>query len=191
MEKRNDKLSCAELVRSFLKGTCSAFGVLYSRYDDFIRKSCFKRTRNEETAEDLMQETFSKALGKLHQFKARKGQKSFKKWIWTISLSVFIDHVRHSGKESEVIKAAFEKGNIHSSKEPGPHKRLQQKEQSEILLKAINDLPELPRVCFVSFHFDDPPQEDICETYNLTKNQYYYHKDIAERILEGKLRKLL
>ena len=53
-----NSLSCAELVRLVLKGTYSAFGVLYKRYDDFVRKTCFRVVKNRETADDLMQEAF-------------------------------------------------------------------------------------------------------------------------------------
>lgn len=191
MENKMDKMSCAELVRLFLAGTCNAFGVLYNRYSNFILNNCRKWVKNEMIALELMQETFRRVAGILHNFRPKEGEKSFRKLVWIIAFHLFIDYIRHSGKEEEAIKTALDIGNIGASRVPDPSKNAQINEQKELLWKAINELPELSRICINNHHFTNIPPGDTCKTYNMTKSQYYYWLKIGEQIITDKMRNMM
>lgn len=186
-----DSLSCFELVTLCLKGTCSAFGVLYSRYNGVVRNICSRVVKDREIADSLVQETFLTAAGKLHQFRAKPGEKSFKKWVWTIALNLSRGYRRRLKKENEIIKENFEKDDVDVSKGPGPDKIAESNEERGILWKAINALPELTRNCFIAYHLLDLSYKDISQAYNLNKNQIAHQLDIGRHILEGKLKGLL
>lgn len=183
--------TCHELVKLFLQGTSDAFGVLCGKYYGFIRNTCFKIIKNEETTSDLVQETFSHALAKLHYFKVKSGEKSFKKWIWRIALNVSIDYLRSLQRDKEAVKKAFAKENIGISKEPSPDKSAQDEERKELLMAAISELPDITRKCFISHYVIGLSYAEICEDFALTKNQLTHQLDIGRRILAKKLKKII
>ena len=57
--------SDATLVQGVLSGDRNAFAELYDRWAGLIRAMCFDVTRDLDTAEDLAQEVFLRALRKL------------------------------------------------------------------------------------------------------------------------------
>ena len=184
-----NSLSCAELVRRVLAGTCEAFGVLYGRYYDFIRNCCFKIVKNPEEARDIAQATFLRALEKIQYFRPESGnKKSFRKWVWRIAFNQSIDYLRFESREKETTRTAFEKGNIGSSKEPDPGKSVQDKERRGFLLETISRLPEITKKCVVSHYLLGLTYNDTAIAHTLTINQVLHQLDVGRRVLRGKLR---
>ncbi|MDP3963852.1 MAG: sigma-70 family RNA polymerase sigma factor, partial [bacterium] len=81
-------------------GDAEAFGLLYDRYGKKIYEFFYWRTYRRDTAEDLVSETFFKALKNIRSFDGAKG--TFSAWLYRIARNAFIDQTR-SKKNNEPL----------------------------------------------------------------------------------------
>lgn len=82
------------IVKAVLKGDLVDFQVLVRRYHKPIYHLMYRVMRNVMTAEDLTQETFTRAYEKLHTFNVRK---RFFPWIYAIGVNLTKDYLRRQG----------------------------------------------------------------------------------------------
>lgn len=68
---------------------------IYEEYFQEITKYLYRRTGNMETAKDLAQDVFMKALHGLSSF---KGHSSMKTWLYTIAYHTFVNDYRRKIK---------------------------------------------------------------------------------------------
>jgi RNA polymerase sigma-70 factor (ECF subfamily) len=94
----------AALAAAAQVGDAGAFGEIYDRYADALYRFIYYRTSHRETAQDLLSETFTKALEKLHQFDPRKGPLSA--WLYRIARNAVIDHRRRAKPAVELDRDA-------------------------------------------------------------------------------------
>jgi RNA polymerase sigma-70 factor, ECF subfamily len=83
------------------EGDREAFGLLYDTYSKPIYDFLFFRTFDEVRAQDLMSETFFKALRSLASFKGDT-LAEFKSWIFTIAFNLFIDSTRQASDHADI-----------------------------------------------------------------------------------------
>jgi RNA polymerase sigma-70 factor (ECF subfamily) len=80
-----------EIVSS-AQQTPESFGLLYDHYFPKIYNYIYHRVRNTQLAEDLVSETFYKALANIQKFKWR--ERSFACWLYTIARNQIVDTYR-------------------------------------------------------------------------------------------------
>ncbi len=80
-----EKSSDAELVRQVLEGDKDAFSLLYSRYESPLLSFAFNKMRNQEDAQDIVQETFIDISRNLWRIK--KPEK-FANWMFRIASQI-------------------------------------------------------------------------------------------------------
>lgn len=79
-------------------GDAEAFGALYERHVDMVRAYVMRRAGNRELAEDLVSETFIRALTKMGSFTGG----NFEAWLTTIARNLMLDHFRLSSTRLEL-----------------------------------------------------------------------------------------
>jgi RNA polymerase sigma-70 factor, ECF subfamily len=82
----------AALVRDSQEGDRDAFGRLYDHFVKKIFNYIYFRTYRKDLAEDIVSQTFLKALEKLHSYKPEKGALSA--WLYRIAHNTLMDHYR-------------------------------------------------------------------------------------------------
>ncbi len=82
------------IITAVLHGDLSEFEILVRRYQKPVYHFMLRATRQSMAAEDLTQDTFTRAYEKLHTFKRRK---RFFPWLYTIAVNVCRDHLRRRG----------------------------------------------------------------------------------------------
>ena len=82
----------ARLVAAARRGDEAAFTELYRRYADRVYRFCLFRVRRPADAEDLMQQTFLRAIEALPRYEERG--LPFGAWLFRIARNVVIDHER-------------------------------------------------------------------------------------------------
>ena len=80
-----------ELVGRAANGDAVAFGQIYELYFDKLYRFIFYRTNHQQTAEDLVAETFIRVWDKL---RAIQDISSFNGWIYQIARNLVIDYYR-------------------------------------------------------------------------------------------------
>jgi RNA polymerase sigma-70 factor (ECF subfamily) len=81
-------------IKEYLKGSMSAFHRLYTRYERPLFFYILSMVRHQQTAEDLLQDTWVQVVDKLPKFRF-KG--AFRNWIYTIAHHKVIDYTRSNG----------------------------------------------------------------------------------------------
>jgi RNA polymerase sigma-70 factor (ECF subfamily) len=84
-----------ELVERWQAGEHQAFDDLYRRYYDRLRAYCQRRVGDRDTAEEIAQEAFVKALQALPRF---AGERRFYPWVTVIASRLCVDHHRRVGR---------------------------------------------------------------------------------------------
>lgn len=82
------------IITAVLHGDLSEFEILVRRYQKPVYHFMLRATRQSMAAEDLTQDTFTRAYEKLHTFK--RGKRFFP-WLYTIAVNVCRDHLRRRG----------------------------------------------------------------------------------------------
>lgn len=84
-----------ELVERWQAGEHAAFDDLYRRYFTRLRSYCQRRVGDRDTAEEIAQEAFVKALQALPRF---AGERRFYPWVTVIANRLCVDHHRRLGR---------------------------------------------------------------------------------------------
>lgn len=84
-----------ELIKLSRRGDKDAFGRLYETYFPKIVSFLVKKTGDPESARDLAQDTFEKALRAVARF---DGELKFQGWLFRIAVNTCIDYLRHEKK---------------------------------------------------------------------------------------------
>ncbi len=85
----------AELIAGLRKRDAAALSALYDRYGHIVYSLFLRITRDESTAEDLVQELFLRLWNHAHDFDEAKGSAGV--WILSIARNMAIDHLRSAG----------------------------------------------------------------------------------------------
>lgn len=99
------------VIKKALAGNQIAFSTLLDTFWNDVYGFQLKRTENENDAEDITIQTFSKAFDKLHTYDSSYG---FKTWLITISKNIHVDLIRkrkrnlETGGNQEAVKKVLD-----------------------------------------------------------------------------------
>jgi RNA polymerase sigma-70 factor (ECF subfamily) len=149
----------AELVQACLAGKASAFGRLYERYKAMVYELAYRTTRNREDAEDVLQDTFLKAMRSLstynHQYK-------FSTWLLTIAHRLCIDRWRAGRGRDVSLNGEAGRGAVQlPSTGESPEEHLSKQELAALVEKGLREVPEEYRTFLILRHRLDLTYEEI------------------------------
>jgi RNA polymerase sigma-70 factor (ECF subfamily) len=85
-----------ELIQQILQGDSESYGLLIDRYKNGLYYHCYSIVRNEDTAEDIAQETFIQAYTSLKKYNSKY---RFSTWLYKIATNKSIDYLRKKSPE--------------------------------------------------------------------------------------------
>ncbi|MFN3589680.1 MAG: RNA polymerase sigma factor, partial [Spirosomataceae bacterium] len=91
-----------ELVSAYIKGDESAFNILVERYKSKVFTTIVLVVKDQYVAEDLMQDTFIKAIKTLRNGRYNEEGK-FLPWILRIAHNLAIDYFRRDKRYPNVV----------------------------------------------------------------------------------------
>ena len=89
--KREADASLEQLIEQAKNGNINSFGKVYDSLVEKVYRFIFFKVESRETAEDLTQGVFLKALENIEKYRKNT---SFLAWIYTIARNSVIDHYR-------------------------------------------------------------------------------------------------
>jgi RNA polymerase sigma-70 factor (ECF subfamily) len=164
------QLSDSALVSLYITGNEDAFELLVSRHKNKVYTTILLIVKNTDTAEDLVQDTFIKAIHTMKSGRYNEEGK-FSSWICRIAHNLAIDYFRKE-KRSPMIN--IEDGsnifnNLSFSEES--IESLQIKEEThERLRELIQQLPEAQKEVLIMRHYADMSFQEIAETTGVSIN---------------------
>jgi RNA polymerase sigma-70 factor (ECF subfamily) len=149
-------------------GDAEAFRVLVERHSRPLFRLAYRLTRNEEDAEDVVQETFLKAYRRLDQFESRA---NFGSWLYRIAANCAMDLLRGRMRREEqsLPHGPGEEGELMplAASDPGPDRMAQAAELRRRIGAAMSRLSPLERAAFVLRHFEELSTREIGEALGL------------------------
>jgi RNA polymerase sigma-70 factor, ECF subfamily len=74
---------------------------LYTQYQTYVSRICFRYVKNQEDAEDLTQEIFVKLMDRLDSF---EGSAQMSTWLYRVAANHCLDHLRWKKRQSQLIE---------------------------------------------------------------------------------------
>jgi RNA polymerase sigma-70 factor, ECF subfamily len=156
-----------ELINRMQAGDFEAFSELIDAHKDKLYALVHRLVGNKENAEDIIQETFLKAIDNIGQF---RGESSFGTWLYAIALNLSRSHFAKQ-KETDLLPI---EGYISSSDESheghsqlldwrDPHKVLEIKEIRESVNSALSKLPIKYREAFLLRYYNEFSVKEVAK----------------------------
>jgi RNA polymerase sigma-70 factor (ECF subfamily) len=134
-------IALVELAR---KGDSEAFGMLYDHYHTAVYRFIYYRVGAVQVAEDLMSETFFRALRSMSSF--RWQGKDFGAWLMTIARNLTTDHFK-AGRTR--LEQSTEDMTAHDGATEGPDVTVLAALTNDALLSALKSLPHEQQECLI------------------------------------------
>lgn len=155
------------------------------KYYRYLFNFSMNRVKDRQKAEDMVQDTFVKALTKKEQF---QGGSSERTWLTAILKNNIYDaqrreaklipasHVGDADAEDEEFfdeHGSWKKGAMPAMWQSEEIDRLEQKELAGTMEKCISVLPENWAFIFKMKYMDDEQSEVICERMDITHQNFW------------------
>lgn len=160
-------MSEEDFIKDLKEGAPSAYSRLLDEFQHKVFNTCLSFIPNKEDAEDVAQEVFVEVYNSIHKF---KGKSKLSTWIYKIATNKCLEFIR---RKSAKKRFAFMQS-ITGSTMPldktnyftefnHPGIQLEQKQENEIIYRAINSLPDAQRVVFTLHKIDGKSYKEISE----------------------------
>lgn len=167
------------LVDKCVSGNAKAQKLLFDRFAPKMMGVCIRYIKDQEKANDVLQDSFIKVFQNLDTFKS---EGSLEGWVRRIVTNTALDHIRKNKK----FLANVEIDEIHvsvveKSKAIG-------KLENESLMEIINSLPDGYRIVFNMFAIEGYSHKEIADKLEITestsKSQYARARQAIKKLME-------
>jgi len=163
-------VSDGTLVSLYIKGNEEAFAMLLKKHKSKVYTTIYLIVRDQYIAEDLLQETFIKAIKKLKSGEYNEEGK-FLPWITRIAHNLAIDYFRREKRYPTVV---MEDGssvfNSLSFSEESLESIKIKDETHTLLRELIQTLPEAQKEVLLMRHYSDMSFQEIAEATGVSIN---------------------
>lgn len=140
-----------ELIALAQKKDRTVFKALVETWQDMVYNTALGFLQNAEDAEDTAQEVFIQVYESIHTF---KGNSKFSTWIYRITVSKALDHIRKKKRKKRFafVQSLYGKDDSLAIDPPDffhPGIHAEKKEDARILFEAIEKLPENQKTAFI------------------------------------------
>lgn len=165
---KEKKVTDVALIKQFTKGSIEAFEELISKYESKVFNLAMRFTRNQEDAEEVVQDVFTTLYKKIDGF---QGKSAFSSWLYRIVVNAAFMKLRKRRQQSAVyIEDIVQEQKLdHDSFFVCRSDSIATtREVREILANAISRLPEQYRNVFVLRDIDGLSNEEVSELLDLS-----------------------
>ena len=171
-----------QLVQRCQDGDLEAFSLLFRKYRQRLYNLACTIMRNEETAADVVQDTFLATFQKIATF---HGEASLETWLTAITVNKCRSRLRRY-KVRQIISLETLRGSLFSRDDPVEAQVAQQQQKSDLwhLVDTLDDRLRLP---LILRYQHDLPAGEVAQVLNRPVNRVY------QQLHEGRqqLRRLL
>ena len=181
----------ADVVQRARAGDHAAFRVLVERYQGRAYRLALRVLRDEDQAQDVVQDAFLKVYGSLDRFEGRSG---FYTWLYRIVMNVCLDRKRRDRSDREVEWDEETAGGSLADPagvdpaRPGPEAEAPNTELRTLVARAIEALPEDARRAIQLREIDGLSYKEIAEALGIPKGTVMSRLYYARRRLQEALR---
>ncbi len=165
------ELSDAALVSTAKSGDTDAFVEFTKRHSNRLLRTTYRITKNQQDAEDALQDSFLKAFSHLNNFQEKA---SFSTWLTRIAINSALMITRKKRGYYEIsIDGGDEPGGTYvrweaESLTEDPESGLARREREELLRDAILRLPQVVREVVQLQQAREYSSQEIAQTIGIT-----------------------
>lgn len=184
-----------DLLLSIQARDADAFEALYERRRQAIFRHIVKIVRNETSAEDLVQETFTRVWTRANQW---DGSGSVKAWIYTIAGNLTLNHLRSQRRRPQQpleLLIGDESGDEDESSvpewmidpsAPEPSVLFERAEQRRLVAVLVDELSEEKRTVLRMVYDAEMDLRSVADTLGIPEGTvksrlYHGRKELARR----------
>jgi len=170
-------------------GQTDLFALLVQRYQTPVYGLCRKLAGNETDAADLFQDTWLRALDRLHQY--RTGTR-FLSWLFKVCLNLYRDRYRKRGRWLRRFRpSAGDDGPEPQDPGTDPASSLIDREERAALRRAVNGLDDRYRLPVLLYYFGELSMAEIGEALDIPEGTVKSRlaearKRLKQMLTEGK-----
>lgn len=185
MKDQNKKI--ARLIKQIQRGNQSAFEEFYKLTSPKAYFIALKITQNEHTAEDILQESYIKALEKINEIDTSQNINS---WFLKIVSNKSKDLLKSNNRiifegEEETVFDEIPEDKIEFC----PEENLNQEELRLEVMAAIDELTAEKRACIMMMYFGDMSVKEIAECIEVPESTVKNRLYTARKDLKTKFEK--
>lgn len=161
-----------------------AFGRLVNKWQGAIQRLCVRMIGDEHRGEDLAQEAFTRLYAKRHDYQPTS---RFSTYLWRVAMNLCYDELRRLKRRPETSLDVEQGGDGegftlldgHASADEPPDAVMQNREQAEMVRKALQKLPERYRSVVVLRHYENLKFREIADVLEIPEGT------VKSRMAEG------
>jgi RNA polymerase sigma-70 factor, ECF subfamily len=169
-------LSDEEIVVRVLDGETALFELIVRRYNQRLFRTTRAILRNDDAAEDAMQEAYLRAFARLDQF---AGEAKFSTWLTKIAVYEALGRLRNARPQEELTEAM---DNSHD-----PERTAYGRELHSAIEKAVDTLPPMYRSVFVMREVEDMTVAETADCLGVTQETVKKRLHRARALLRSRL----
>lgn len=154
-------------------GNQRAFRALVERHSPAVFRLAYLMTRNEQDAEDVVQETFLKSFQQIRNYDA--GRAAFGTWLHRIGVNCSLDVMRRRKVRREKMPdlgegAEFDWWEQVRAEGPSPERLTESGQIAAMVKPALDALSATERTAFVLRHFEGCRTDEIAQVMGTGKS---------------------
>src|SRR5262245_39857679 len=161
-------LSDEQVVARVLAGQTALFEVLMRRHNERLYRTARAILRDDNEAEDVMQQAYVNAYSHLRQF---DGRSKFSTWLTRIAVHEALARARRRGRYMSMNQENPSASQTYSPHDvsPDPERLAIARELGALLESAIDQLPDGTREVFVLRQLDDMRTDEVAEALGVSE----------------------
>jgi RNA polymerase sigma-70 factor (ECF subfamily) len=170
----------ATLIIECVNGNPRAQRLLFDKFARKMFSVCLRYAKNEEQAEDVLQDGFVKVFGKLKDFKS---EGSLEGWIRRIMVNTALDQIRKNNKQlgdTNIDDVGYKIEN---------NDFIVENMMADDLMKMVQAMPDGYKVVFNMFAIEGYSHSEIANTLGISENTSKSQYSRARAYLRERLEK--
>jgi RNA polymerase sigma-70 factor, ECF subfamily len=173
-------LTDEEVVGRVLGGETALFELIVRRHNQRLFRTTRAILRDDDAAEDAMQESYLRAFAKLDQF---AGEARFSTWLTKIAVYEALGRLRRAKPEEELPDTM--------NTDDNPERTTYGRELQSAIEKAVDGLPPLYRSVFVMREVDNLSVAETADCLGITEESVKTRLHRARTLLRSRLERAI
>ena len=193
MEKFSEEI----LIKQLKAKDTKVFQEFVNWYKNKLFHVAMGFVHDSDIANDIVQDVFIKLWENIDSWEEKRAKLST--WLYKVTVNHSLNQIRYRKNRKNItdfteLTRTTDDGSIEIQIPDGsknPHENLENKELSEILKRAINNLPKKQRIAFVLSKYQNMPSREIAEVMDLTVSNVDVIIHRAKKNLQKQILKLM
>ena len=154
------------LVKRAKAGDYQAFDLLVLKYQSRLISTAFKFVKDQQIAEDLVQDSFIKSFKSIGSFRE---DSTFYTWIYRITVNTSKNYLVSKKRKDELLQTDISKEENYVTEpvdKDTPEDLFHASQLHKIIIESLNGLGEDTKTALTLREFDDLSYEQIAEVVN-------------------------